>query len=165
MKESKVIPVAKTKILVLSDSHGNDQFLHDAVYEHIDADVIVFLGDGERDLSILDEFPNIWRKRIISVCGNCDYASTLPITTFEDIGGYKFYITHGFTQRVKFGYDALAVDAKKSNRQVALFGHTHHPFYEERNGLYLFNPGSINKGEYGIITITSEGIAFQHATL
>ena len=153
------------KLLVLSDSHGRDQHLFSAVYDNLDADAILFLGDGERDLPVLDAIPNIWRKRVVEVCGNCDYASSLPITVYEDFGGYKFYITHGFQQKVKYGFDYIAADARKQGRQVVLFGHTHRQHLEEREGLFLFNPGSIGNGEYGIIIIEEKGIHFFHKTL
>ena len=38
------------KILVISDSHGASEYIVEAISRNKDADAIVFLGDGERDL-------------------------------------------------------------------------------------------------------------------
>ena len=85
----------------------------------------------------------------------------------KNLGGYNFYITHGYEQRVKSGPDYLLKDAKENGRDVALFGHTHRQFYEERLGVHLFNPGALNYGDYGIITIdeSTGAITFEHKEL
>lgn len=143
------------KILVLSDSHGKEEYVYSILNDNRDAGIIIHLGDGENDMDLsLREIPGITRKRFFAVKGNCDLMSSLPTTTYdENICGYKFYITHGFKQHVKSGVSEIFLDAKNNERQVVLFGHTHRPFYEERDGIYLFNPGAVMRGSYGIITI------------
>ncbi len=142
------------KILVLSDSHGKEEYVYSILNDNRDADIIIHLGDGENDIDLsLREIPGITRKRFFAVKGNCDLMSSLPTTTYENICGYKFYITHGFKQHVKSGVSEIFLDAKNNERQIVLFGHTHRPFYEERDGIYLFNPGAVMRGSYGIITI------------
>lgn len=147
------------KILVISDSHGKYQNTFDVVYENADAEIIIHLGDGVDDVDRaardVADMRHLAVSKIFKVRGNCDMFSGEAITSFENIGGHKFYITHGYQQNVKsaLGIDALAVDARDNGRDVALFGHTHKPFYEERDGVYLFNPGSVMKGQYGIINI------------
>ena len=40
------------------------------------------------------------------------------------------------------------------------------PFFENREGVYLFNPGSLGaKGNYGIIEIKENEICAEHKTL
>lgn len=153
------------KVLVVSDSHGNETYLYTAIHENLDADVIIHLGDGERDMEVLKDLPSAQWKKIYQVAGNCDLASQLPTTLFETIGGYRFYITHGHIQRVKLGLEALAWDAKEHDRQVVLFGHTHRQYFSEENGIYLFNPGSIYRGDYGIISVVDGNISFQQQSL
>lgn len=144
------------KILVLSDSHGSQEYLYTIVYENLDADVIIHLGDGEGDMRVIRDLPSMAEKRIIQVCGNCDFSSNNPITTFETIGDVKFYITHGYVQHVKFGTALLAKDAAESGREVALFGHTHVPYLNTEGPVTLFNPGAVCNGKYGIITIDED---------
>ena len=46
------------KILVFSDSHGNDHRMALAVKKHKTAEVIIFCGDGHRDIEDLQRtFP------------------------------------------------------------------------------------------------------------
>lgn len=153
------------KILVMSDSHGREMAAYEIMAAHTDVDILIHLGDGEDDIDLgLRELPAFGNKRIIRVKGNCDLGSPLPETSFDNIGGFKFYITHGYRQSVKSGLNLILGDALKNERNVVLFGHTHEAFYDERHGVYLFNPGAVQRFEYGIITIDEkEGtIGFEH---
>ena len=62
------------RILVLSDSHGMPSRILDAVEAHPEAEALIFLGDGERDLDTVESYyhslPNV-----IKVAGNCDFSS------------------------------------------------------------------------------------------
>lgn len=152
------------KIVVMSDSHGRDECVYSLLYENQDADMIIHLGDGMNDFSCaMDGLPILSSIPYIRVRGNCDFFSSIPVTVMEDIGPYKFYITHGYEQRVKSGVDYIYSEAKKTGRNVVLFGHTHIPYYKEQDGIYLFNPGSVHDGSYGIINIDNDGnISFEH---
>lgn len=153
------------KILVLSDSHGRDSLLYEILYRNMDAEVIIHLGDGEEDFEICrDTIPNFCEKRLIQVKGNCDWYSSLAVTSFDNIGGFRFYNTHGYVQGVKFGVGRLLKDARDNNRNVALFGHTHQQYYDSVDGVHLFNPGAVRNYEYGVITIDegSGEIRFTH---
>lgn len=61
-------------------------------------------------------------------------------------------------EKVKFGLYNLEYEARRENCQIALFGHTHEPYTNYSDGIYLFNPGSIKDGFYGVIDITDNGI-------
>ena len=146
----------------MSDSHGREEYVYSVLYDNRDADMIIHLGDGGQDLDYaLREVNFQVTTKIVKVKGNCDFCSDLPITSFENIEGFKFYITHGYVQNVKMGVDHIYMDAKKSERNVVLFGHTHRPFYENRDGIYLFNPGAVKNGYYGVIKIEGENISFE----
>ena len=159
------------KILVMSDSHGKRQYVLDAIYDNKDADAVIHLGDGVKDFDAgikeAKELGVLHTDKIFKVKGNCDMFLDEAVTLFENLGGYRFYITHGYEQRVKSGTDYLLKDAKDNDRNVALYGHTHRPFYEERLGVHIFNPGALNYGDYGIITIDEEtkAITFEHKEL
>ena len=63
----------------------------------------------------------------------------------------------------------IAATAKANKCDVALFGHTHIPFYEVMNDVHVFNPGSPSsprgrsEPSYGVITISDSGILdFRH---
>lgn len=165
------------KLLVLSDSHGRSGKVKQMIAAHKDADGIIYLGDGEKDLESAlaangfvsgagETFKSEEREIFLyQVRGNCDRISIKAVTLIREIGGWHFYITHGFEQRVKYGLEQLAALAKEAGCSIALFGHTHGAHCSEKNGVTLFNPGSAANGSYGVITIDREDVRFQHCTL
>ena len=141
------------RILVLSDSHGNTYNLRKAIQQQPSADMIIFLGDGERDFELCKT-----DKPVISVRGNCDWGSTLPAFAVTEEMGYKIYCTHGFAEMVKYGNQELVMRAKEYHAHIALYGHTHNPVTSYEDGLWLVNPGSIHNGSYAVVDLTSKGI-------
>ena len=139
------------RIIVISDTHGNFKTLWDIVDKHQnDAQTIVFLGDGLRELEdVITLYPKLDFKY---VAGNCDYASTAKRTDAFWAEGKKILFTHGDST------------ARENHADIALFGHTHCGVTEYHDGLYLMNPGSPScprnaKSSYGIIDIVPTGIA------
>lgn len=147
------------RLLVLSDSHGDYISLKMAIDNTRDADVIVFLGDGINDIERISETPIVADKRIISVRGNCDGSFCgHPALAIENLGGIKVYCTHGYNEKVKYGYQMLMERATDAGATLALFGHTHTPYTSYENGLYVMNPGSVRENSCGIADITPNGI-------
>lgn len=149
------------RILVMSDSHGREEYTYTVISENMDSDVIVHLGDGENDV----DGTQLASAKIFKVRGNCDFFSSLNSALIESIGGYRFLMTHGHDFNVKQGIGGYLSYAKSHECNVALYGHTHVPFYEERDGVHLFNPGAVKDGRYGIIEIIGDKISFKHCEL
>lgn len=144
------------RILVLSDSHGDYFSLEKAIKNHPTAEVVVFLGDGERDI---DRAENLLAgKHVIKVRGNCDIASSLEINHVQVIEGKKIFATHGFVENVKFGTDNLIYKGQSLGADIILYGHTHVPVNKYIDGVYLLNPGSVRDGNYGFVDITDKGV-------
>lgn len=153
------------KILVLSDSHGCSELLQDIANAYAPViDTVLFCGDGARDWDTVRSLPSMRDKRQIAVAGNCDMLSDLPRTSFDNIGAYRFYVTHGHLQYVKEGFDYLAADVETNDRQVAVFGHTHRQYCGRWGDIFLFNPGAVLNSCYGTIHIHDDtgGITFRH---
>ena len=152
------------RILVLSDSHGMPSRILDAVEAHPEAEALIFLGDGERDLdtgeSYYHSLPNV-----IKVAGNCDFSSSLPLLRVVTLGGKKIYCTHGHAEHVKYGTDELLLRARQEGADIVLYGHTHTGVTCYDDGLYIMNPGSIRDGHYGMIDIVPGGIMLNEAKL
>lgn len=145
------------RLLVLSDSHNDVITLKMAIDNNSDADVVIFLGDGAKDFETISN--NIQHKQIFAVKGNCD--GTLcnnPAYITVEFAGAKLYCTHGYNEKVKFGLNMLKECSRERNANIVLFGHTHNPYVEYDNGLYLMNPGSVKENSCGIVDITSKGI-------
>ena len=153
------------KILVLSDSHGNTRAVLRAVERHPDAAAVFFLGDGSRDADALEEKHS--RLPVYRVRGNCDFASFDPVEGLAPLGGVVFFYTHGHAYSVKSGVDELAAAAKARGADVALFGHTHEALCEMRDGVALFNPGTLcgTRGSFGVVTVQDKNIRFAHEEL
>ncbi len=143
------------RILVLSDSHNDYLSLKKAIEIHHSAEVVVFLGDGERDIDRIDDVLQF--KHVIKVKGNCDIASSLDENVTQTICNKKFFITHGYLENVKFGIDRLIYKGQSLDADIILYGHTHTPVNKYMDGVYVFNPGSIRDGNYGFIDITDKG--------
>ncbi len=153
------------KIIVVSDVHGDYQRLSDIIDAEKDACNVIFLGDGLSETEMLqDEHPAL---RIYTVRGNCDYASFSPTAAVASFEGINFFYTHGQLYSVKSGLDELAFAARARSADVALFGHTHVPCLEKREGLTLFNPGAVTSGRggmgsYGVIEVKNGSAVFTH---
>lgn len=155
------------KLLILSDSHGDRVALGRAWEKEQDADALIFLGDGIRELETLQaQNP---AKRMYFVRGNCDVGSPWPDEGLAAFDGVLFFYTHGHEYSAKMTLGLLAETAAARGAQVALYGHTHHAMKTVRSGVTLFNPGALGGsrgGSYGVITTAPGGILrMEHRTL
>lgn len=140
---------------MVSDSHGDSYAIRQAVAEQPSARIMFYLGDGERDLELIEGTSNLF---IHKVKGNCDFGSSLPAYVIDEVEGQRVYATHGYIERVKYGTSLLRQYAADNKATIALYGHTHIADTTYSDGIWLVNPGSIRMGEYAVVDITSKGI-------
>lgn len=160
------------KYLCFSDSHGSDYLIARALSLHPDATAVLFLGDG---LSDVEKYLESDRRVWYAVRGNCDISAIaagrlIPKTLVMNLGLYRTVMTHGDLYGAKYGLAGLTALATDNNAAVVIYGHTHQPHLEYRDGVYYFNPGSIspsymNTPTYGVITVADNGILFSHGNL
>lgn len=148
---------------MVSDSHGDAYALHSAVLQQPSAQVVIHLGDGERDME--QALSLCENRRVVSVRGNCDWGSLLPALALERVAGKLLYCTHGYAESVKYGDTLLRRQARFCKADIALYGHTHRAVTDYEDGLYLMNPGAVANGEYGVIDITPAGIVCINQTI
>ncbi len=148
----------ETRIVVVSDIHGEVSAMR-WVLRHENADALIFLGDGLRDLHTAIErekqrAPAAPRPPVYAVRGNCDAGAPDPAEAVVCLGKVLFFYTHGHYYSVKTGTDPLAQIAADRGADVALYGHTHERNLEvplaQRPA--VFNPGALLNGSYGVIT-------------
>ena len=164
------------KCLCFSDSHGLSLYIEKALSLHRDSEVVFFLGDGLSDIErYAEKYKNI---AFLAVRGNCDSSSVfcgglVKKTEAITIGNKKIVYTHGDLYGVKYGEDGLIRLADEYSADIVLYGHTHimkeKYIPNEKDGLYLFNPGSIGYSfgaspTYGIIDITEGGVMLSHGS-
>ena len=162
-------------VLIFSDSHGRGELIGEVIARQITPpDAILFLGDGLRDLDLVDT----GAAELYCVRGNCDFAAfgeeeeqTLML------GGKRIFMTHGHRYGVKSGYGLAIARAVSRGADILLFGHTHEPCLQiaekgtavggrtlERD-LYVFNPGSLREGRFGTLTIIGGQVILNNAEI
>ena len=146
------------KAAVFSDTHSNTLLMLEAV-KRVRPDVLIHLGDYERDAEILRrEFPE---TAVYNVRGNCDIGGSAPDFDIVQLGPVKAFITHGHLYNVDYGHlYTLAYAASEQQAQIAMFGHTHEALNEDYGGLKILNPGTAGKGReltFAVVEVFDNG--------
>lgn len=139
------------KILIISDTHGETSGAERLIMKER-PDHVIHLGDCIRDAEELsNRFPTL---PICKVPGNNDWFTDEMKEKVIFLGSVKIFLCHGHTTGVKGGLDVQTAKAIRQNCAVSLFGHTHSPYLEERDGILLLNPGSVTYGgSYALLTL------------
>ena len=150
------------KLLVFSDSHSALRFMR-LCMDSIKPDQVIHLGDHYEDGTVLrQEYPQVLCHQ---VPGNCDaYRMDLSVPSVlqYDIGGVRFYMTHGHLHGVKSGNARLVSAAREAGAGIVLYGHTHEAeCYQLPEGLWVMNPGSCRSsgGSVGLVHIVDNKIS------
>ncbi len=148
------------KILVVSDTHGDSGRLREVLNQNEDFDMLIHLGDGERDFCDIQKlYPT---KGMVYVAGNCDYGAHSE-EHIAVAGGQKILCCHGHRYGVNSGIELLASAARQRECSIALYGHTHVPKIETLDGVLVMNPGSLtlprggSERSYGVIEFSESG--------
>lgn len=129
------------KILIVSDTHGRNTNMETVIEREKNIDLLLHLGDiegSELYISHCVECP------VEIVAGNNDFFSNLEREKELVIDKYKILITHGHYYYVNEGFGEIYNEAKGRGIDYFMFGHTHRPFLETKNGITLLNPGSLS---------------------
>jgi putative phosphoesterase len=146
------------RYLVISDIHGDltgAEIVQQAA-ERVQPDRILCLGDilyhGPRNDLPANYAPkkvipimNSYTNKIIAVRGNCEAEVDQMVLDFPCMADYNvipigtrdIFMSHGHI----YGPDHLP--ALKAG-DIFLSGHTHIPTADQKDGIYLFNPGSVS---------------------
>ena len=135
------------KILVLSDSHKQNQTIVSAINKEC-PDCLIFCGDLLSDLAAANT-----NLTCYAVKGNWDTFTSAPAELVLKIEDVNIFITHGHKYKAKQRLELLVNKANKVGAELALFGHTHKPLCQTQNNVCLLNPGSVKKGSYAVVTI------------
>ena len=132
------------RIGVISDTHipsVADRLPERVFAEFRGVDMILHAGDIVTP-SVLEALAKL--SRVIAVCGNMDrldVCAELPPKTIVEAGKVRIGLIHGYgppddlLDYVRKQFDKDKVDA-------IVFGHSHHPMNETRDGILYFNPGT-----------------------
>jgi uncharacterized protein len=117
---------------VISDTHG--LLRPEAIGALRGADIIVHAGDVGNP-QIIDKLRGVAPTHVVR--GNIDngtWAAGLPMIAIVDVGELKFFVLHQVSQ--------LALDPVTEGYAAVMFGHSHAPSAETREGVLFLNPGS-----------------------
>ncbi len=117
---------------VISDTHG--LLRPEAVQALRGAHHIIHAGDVGAP-EILEKLVAL--APVTAIRGNIDkapWARTLPATEVVEIGGCSMYVLHDLA--------ALDLKPQAAGFRVVIYGHSHVPKQETRDGVLYFNPGS-----------------------
>ena len=155
------------RIGIISDTHGLfDRSItrHFAGVEHI-----LHAGDiGPGD--VLAQLARI--APVTAVSGNVDgfEASGIPVEQILDLGGHRIAIYHRLYEGGRLTREGMDVLAR-IRPALCVYGHTHQPKAEWRDGVLLFNPGSAGPKRFrlpravGLILFQHGSIETQHIML
>ena len=145
------------KLMIASDIHGSAYWCERllAAYRREGAEKLLLLGDvlyhGPRnDLpreyapKRVIEMLNGMKDEILCVRGNCDTEVDQMVLDFPILAPYALiplgermlFATHGHIHHA-----ASLPPLKKGD--IVLHGHTHIPIWEEHEGIFVLNPGSV----------------------
>lgn len=128
------------KIILVSDSHGDEACLDYLRETYSDADAFVHCGDLQIPFARAADF--------IAVRGNTDFDPDYPWGRVEEFAGNRVLIVHGHAYLNPFDRDdltPLARAAKQYGCTAVFFGHTHVSTDQMVNGIHILNPGSIRR--------------------
>ncbi len=129
-----------TTIGVISDTHGR---IREKALEALKgSDIIVHAGDiGSMEvLNALKEIAPVYAVR-----GNNDWAGwarNIPLTQMVKAEGKLIYVIHNISM--------MNLDVRAAGIDVVIYGHSHNPGKEVRNGVLYFNPGSAGPKRFSL---------------
>jgi putative phosphoesterase len=125
---------------IISDTHG--LMRPQALKALAGSDLIIHAGDVG-DAAVLDALKAI--APVTAVRGNVDMGAlgaALPETAVVDAGALKIFVLHIIAE--------LGVDPAKEGYAAVIYGHSHKPSIETRNGVLYFNPGSAGPRRFSL---------------
>ena len=125
---------------VISDTHG--LLRPEALAALQGCDYIIHAGDVG-DPEILAQLATI--APLTAVRGNVDrekWARELPATNVLEVGTAVIYVLHDVSR--------LDLDPGSARFAAVIFGHSHRPSREMRNGVLFFNPGAAGPRRFSL---------------
>jgi putative phosphoesterase len=128
------------RVGVISDTHG--LLRPEAIGALRDSDLIVHAGDIGR-LDVLEQLRELAPTH--AVRGNIDiqpWARKLPDTAVVRAGRQRLFVLHDISH--------LEIDPVCAGYDIVVFGHSHRPSAERRDGVLFLNPGSAGPRRFGL---------------
>lgn len=153
---------------LISDTHsGRVNYIPRVIQDNFEGVDIIFHAGDIGDLSYLSKLGEI--AQVEAVAGNVDSDVIGDIVGYHKVvnfAGKRIGLTHGHlgnskttVERVLKAFDGV---------DIIIFGHSHEPFFEEINGVYMINPGAVSRPRsknrrpsIGLLEIINGEISFE----
>lgn len=146
---------------VISDTHG---LLRPEAFVALQGSQLILHAGDVGDPEILEKLRAI--APTVAVRGNVDegsWAAALPLSTVVGVGELRIYMLHDIA--------ALDLDPVSAGVAAVIFGHSHRPSSETRDGVLFFNPGAAGPRRFKLpisvarLRVDGEGLAHEIITL
>ncbi|WHZ24052.1 MAG: hypothetical protein OJF47_003164 [Nitrospira sp.] len=155
------------RIEVVSDTHG---LFDRALLRHFaGVDHILHAGDIGKG-EVIEQLERI--APVTAVSGNVDgfEASGVPVEQVIELAGRRIALYHRLYEKGTLTRDGAGLLAR-TNPVICVYGHSHQPKAEWREGVLLFNPGSAGPKRFhlpravGLLLFQNETIEPRHILL
>ena len=155
------------RIGVISDTHIPDRaekIPHAILEDFKNVDIIFHAGDLV-EKTALKELKAVC-KDVRAVQGNMDHPDakdSLPEKLVMEVEKHRIGLTHGYGPPPRL-IEVVTKIFEKDRVDTIVFGHSHYPVNEVRNGILYFNPGSPTDtifspyNSYGILEIKGDKV-------
>jgi len=135
---------------VISDTHG--LMRREALAALQGSDLIIHAGDvGNPD--VITQLTGIAPTHAVrGNVDNGDWAAGLPLTELVEVGERLLFVLHAISQ--------LDLDPAVAGFAAVVFGHSHQPLIETRQGVLFLNPGSAGPRRFKLpVTVARVALA------
>jgi hypothetical protein len=125
---------------VISDTHG---LLRPEAREALRGSELILHAGDLGSAEVLRELESL--APVVAVRGNVDlgpWAKQLPMTEIADFQHHSLYILHRIAD--------LDLKPKASGFAAVIYGHSHQPSIEWKDGVLFFNPGSAGPRRFSL---------------
>jgi putative phosphoesterase len=136
----QTMPEREITVGVISDTHG--LMRPQAVAALQGSDIIIHAGDVGNP-EVITQLAAIAPTHVVR--GNIDkgdWAARLPLTELVEVGERLFFVLHEISQ--------LDLDPADAGFAAVVFGHSHQPLIETRQGVLFINPGSAGPRRFAL---------------
>ena len=127
------------KILILGDTHAQDDIFLRILSVEKDYDVLLHTGDFEGSELVYRELSD---TPLYCVAGNNDFFTDAPYERVIELESCRIFMTHGHRYDLHQGYQKVCDEAIRRGASIAIYGHSHVPVAEYHRGVLMLNPGS-----------------------
>lgn len=147
--------MSKINLGIISDTHG--LLRPEAVAALRGSDLIIHAGDVG-NAAVLKGLADV--APTVAIRGNVDtgtWAMRLPLTAVVEVGELTFYVLHNIAE--------LDLDPPTSGFAAVVFGHSHRPSINTRDGVLYLNPGAAGPRRFTLpVTVARVAISGRELT-